>query len=104
MKKLIKSNRNITANVDGQGVLIVNIDCPPGPPRPGELIIGLAPILGISESDIPPPSSVLFGEWTYKFVGIMDQADFDVKQNEIKDYLFDLYDQGLARYVSFSFE
>lgn len=74
----------------------IEIDCAPGPVRPGDLYVHVIAGLGLAERE---PVSTFFGNWTWDYS--------DVPANEwaavrplLKSRITDLYNRGRIRYGS----
>lgn len=77
-------------------VQTIEIDCPPGYPRPGDLIEAV-----IKDTGLPARNDVsrLFGCWTWDYNDILE-ADWLKAKPILKDRLTKLYDNGVVRYCS----
>jgi hypothetical protein len=78
----------------------IELDCPPGFPRPGDLIGGVLEGTGLTledhfEEDVPKS----FGNWTYvlkkEYISLYEEA-----RPKIKERVHDLYNRGRIRYGS----
>ncbi len=74
----------------------IELDCPPGYPRPGDLIDGVLKDTGIEVKDEP---SKTFGNWTWDFSHIPEEA-WKKTNPIIKERVTALYNQGIIRYGS----
>lgn len=74
----------------------IELDCPPGGIRPGDLIGGVIEGTGLPEKE---PSSMFFGEWVWIYD--MSQAEWEEKiQPVIKPRIEALYHRGYIRWGS----
>jgi hypothetical protein len=74
----------------------IEIDCPPGYPRPGHLIEMVIKDTGLPLRD---DAGRIFGQWTWDYNDI--DPDVWVKAQPIlKERLVKLYDTGVVRYCS----
>ena len=75
----------------------LELDCPPGDPRPGDLLPGVLEGTGL-EKDPQATTSRLFGNWRWDFETPLG------KHEEIKPVLIEriteLYNAGVIRYAS----
>lgn len=74
----------------------IEIDCPPGYPRPGDLIDGVIKDTGLPKRD---DVSRIFGMWTWDYNDV-DPAIWQKANPVIKARLIKLYDSGIIRYCS----
>ena len=76
----------------------ISLDCPPGDPRPGDLIGGVVEGLGLPESQTKHDGAVstLFGNWIWKITTTQEKHD-EVKE-VLGDRITKLYNAGLIRY------
>jgi hypothetical protein len=74
----------------------LEIGCPPGSPRPGDLYPGV-----IEGTGLPTRESVsrCFGDWTWNYSDI-DPELWKKAQPVLKERLSKLYDDGTVRYAS----
>ena len=74
----------------------IDIDCEPGYPRPGDLYPDV-----IKDTGLPVRETVsrIFGNWTWDYSDI-DPEVWKKAKPILKERLTKLYEQGLARYVS----
>lgn len=80
----------------------IEIDCPPGYPRPGDLIDAVVkgtPLEGLPEAHPTATTSRLFGCWKWTFPKVTDEA-WREAQAVVKVRLRELHRKGVARYVS----
>jgi hypothetical protein len=78
----------------------IELDCPPGSPRPGDLFPIVIEDTGLSEEDFSEPS-MLFGNWCW--VLNEDPKKEQIFQNMrevIKERVVGLYNEGAIRYGS----
>jgi hypothetical protein len=74
----------------------IELDCPPGSPRPGDLIAGVIKDTGLSKK---PPVSTCFGNWIWKYDEVnCDQWDKIVPI--LAERIKSLYNDGSIRYGS----
>lgn len=76
----------------------IELDCPPGGTRPGDLIMGVIEGTGL-KADPNKPVAMLFGEWTWEFDVPRDKWEKDI-QPVIKPRIEALYHDGLIRWGS----
>jgi len=76
----------------------IEIDCPPGPSRPGDLLPGVIEGTGLI---IKPQETVsrVFGNWTWKIPEDQEEVYKKVRDT-IKERITSLYNKGLIRYGS----
>ena len=77
--------------------LTIELDCPPGNPRPGDLFPGLIAETGLKEDDFKLISK-LFGNWTWEL--IQNEQLYSECRSTIKERIEALYKKGLIRYAS----
>lgn len=80
----------------------IEIDCPPGGIRPGDLItqvVAGTPLEGLPNSEPDADVSRLFGNWTYDYSDI-DREQFAQAVPLVKKRLTELYNKGIVRYAS----
>lgn len=75
----------------------IELDCPPGFPRPGDLIGGVIEGTGLPEI---APCSMLFGEWTYDYTNLVTAEKWAEVQPILKERITALYNAGAIRYGS----
>jgi hypothetical protein len=73
----------------------IEIDCPPGHPRPGDLIDGVLEGTGLEAGDTV---ARVFGNWVWAFEA--DDASWEAVQAIVAPRLEALYHQGVIRYAS----
>lgn len=74
----------------------IELDCPPGSPRPGDLINGVIEGTGLPERN---PVSTFFGNWVWNYDDI-PAADWINIQPILAERVTKLYNSGLIRYGS----
>lgn len=74
----------------------IEIDCAPGPTRPGDLLPGVLRDTGIALGE---PDSKLFGHWTWTIPSNLEARYAEV-QAVVKERLLELHRQGRIRYGS----
>jgi hypothetical protein len=76
----------------------IELDCPPGTPRPGDLLPG---VLAETEVSLDPDETVsrLFGNWMWE-IPAAQEAAFLKSRNVIKSRIKELHTAGLIRYGS----
>ena len=75
---------------------IINLDCPPGHPRPGDLIGWVIEGTGLPEKN---PASTFFGNWRWEYHEVKPEIWLKAKpilEKRIKA----LYHEGIIRYGS----
>jgi len=72
----------------------IELDCPPGSPRPGDLIAGV-----IEGTGLPPKEDVsrVFGNWKWEYQEVSCE-DWDRIQPILKARITQLYESGRIRY------
>jgi hypothetical protein len=78
--------------------ITIEIDCPPGAPRPDEYMKDICK--DILKQEYHNPISTFFGEWDWKFEVLKSEAD-GIKE-KIMDYLKSLYYKNCIRYGAVS--
>jgi hypothetical protein len=74
----------------------IELDCPPGSPRPGDLISGVIAGTGLPESE---PASTFFGNWTWVYDMPRDEWEARIRPI-IKPRIIKLHESGVIRYGS----
>lgn len=74
----------------------IEIDCPPGGIRPGDLIEGVIQGTGLQ---LKESSGRFFGNWTWDYSDVDSEVWIKVK-NILKERLTELYNNGTIRYAS----
>lgn len=76
----------------------IELDCPPGSPRPGDL---LPQVLAGTGVELKPEDTVsrFFGNWTWVIPEEQVKA-FEESRELIKERITDLYHRGMIRYGS----
>lgn len=79
----------------------IEIDCPPGLPRPGELFPGVLKGTGLKEADFTNTSRFM-GAWVWVLnEGSPDRdTKFTASKSIFKERLEELYHQGVVRYAT----
>ena len=74
----------------------IELDCPPGNPRPGDLIDGV-----IEGTGLPKRKDVsrLFGEWTWDYNDIPEEV-WQKAQPMLEERITKLHNAGIIRYGS----
>lgn len=76
----------------------IELDCPPGYPRPGHLIDDVVKGTPL-EGKVMDPVSTCFGCWTWEFKDISED-DWRKAQELTKPRITALYQRGVIRYGS----
>lgn len=74
----------------------IELDCPPGFPRPGDLIDGVLEGTGLTAGETV---SRIFGNWTWQFDIPKEEWERDIAP-KIKPRIEALYREGVIRYGS----
>lgn len=74
----------------------IDIDCPPGDPRPGDLLPAVLKGTGIPEKE---PILTFFGNWSWDYEEVSDEV-WVAATPVIKERLTALYHKGWIRYAS----
>ena len=74
----------------------IELDCPPGCPRPGDLIGGVIKGTGLKTKETV---SRFFGNWMWDYNDIPEKKWEKIKP-VLKERVTNLYNQGLIRYGS----
>jgi len=74
----------------------VELDCPPGSPRPGDLIEGVIAGLGLSSKE---PVSKFFGNWKWEYPEVTWERWQEIKPI-LKERIVKLHERGIIRYGS----
>lgn len=74
----------------------IEIDCPPGAPRPGDLIEGVIEGTGLP---VRESSGRFFGNWTWDYNDV-DSEVWNKSKPILKERLTKLYNKGTIRYAS----
>lgn len=91
------AKETITDRVEEQSI---ELDCPPGNPRPGDLFPGVLRGTGLTPSDFALTSK-LFGNWTWHLTNPAKSDLFEeVRYTSIKERVEALYHAGCIRYGS----
>jgi len=75
----------------------IELDCPPGYPRPGDLIEDV--VAGLNLGPVPDTCSRFFGCWKWMFQHIPEEQ-WKAAQPTLKERIKKLYDSGVIRYGS----
>ena len=74
----------------------IQLDCPPGNPRPGDLIAGVIEGLDLEEKD---PTIKFFGCWTWDYSDVPDERWKEIAP-VLDKRIGALYKKGIIRYGS----
>lgn len=74
----------------------IELDCPPGYPRPGDLIANVIKGTGLLLKD---DCGRFFGNWTWNYSEVSDE-DWEKAKPILKKRISALYDAGVIRYGS----
>ena len=74
----------------------IELDCPPGSPRPGDLLPGIVEGTGLQ---IKEPFTKFFGNWTWDYSDV-PADEWDKIKPLLKERITSLYEAGLIRYGS----
>jgi hypothetical protein len=74
------------------------IDCPPGIPRPGDLLPFVLKDTGLEPRE---PSWTVFGEWGFNYSDV-PETKWDEIQPIFEERIKNLYERSLIRYGSWS--
>lgn len=74
----------------------IELDCPPGYPRPGDLIEGVIDSTGLEKREAV---STFFGNWTYNYSDVPKEV-WNKAQPILKERITNLYHNGVIRYGS----
>ena len=77
-------------------VQTIELDCPPGSMRPGDLIEGVIAGTGLS---VREPIAMIFGEWTWDY-GDVPADEWAKMKPTLKERITALYYDGFIRYGS----
>jgi len=80
----------------GKGPQPIEIGCPPGNPRPGDLLLGVIEGTGL---EVRSPTTMSFGDWEWDYSDIDPEKWKEIKPI-LKERLVKLYDSGVVRYAS----
>jgi hypothetical protein len=76
----------------------IELDCPPGNPRPSDLIGGVLEGTGLTTENFEEPSTS-FGNWTYVLKPGYEEI-YKEHKPKIAERIKDLYGRGRIRYGS----
>lgn len=74
----------------------IELDCPPGKPRPGDLIDGVIEDLNLPKRK---PTSTFFGNWVWDYSDIK-KSKWKKIVPKLKERIEKLYEKGIIRYGS----
>lgn len=74
----------------------IELDCPPGNPRPGDLIQSVIDGTGLPHREAV---STFFGNWTWDYNDVNKEL-WDKVNHIIKERIVSLYNLGIIRYGS----
>jgi len=74
----------------------IELDCPPGHPRPGDLYPGVIEGTGLPERK---PVGMFFGNWTWDY-NDLPRSEWERVQPILKERITALYERGMIRYGS----
>lgn len=74
----------------------IEIDCPPGNPRPGDLIADVIKDTGLPTKET---NSRCFGNWCWDYSDVPDNV-WEKARPIVKERLTALYNSGVVRYAS----
>jgi len=74
----------------------IELDCPPGSPRPGDLIDSVIEGTGLPKKD---DCSRFFGNWTWDYSEVSDEK-WEKAQPILEERITQLYNEGWIRYGS----
>lgn len=77
----------------------IELDCPPGHPRPGDLIEGVIEGTGLTLDDLET-SNPFFGHQTWVVKPDAEAKYMEHKEKTIKPRVIELYNSGVIRYGS----
>lgn len=77
----------------------IELDCPPGNPRPKDLIAGVLKDTPFTEADFET-GNPFFGHQTWALINHCKDAQFVAHQETFKERITALYEQGAIRYGS----
>lgn len=78
----------------------IELDCPPGDPRPSRLIMSVVMGTAIEPLTDPEcPVSTFFGNWTWQYPEVSDETWKEV-QKVTRPRIVELYNKGVIRYGS----
>lgn len=74
----------------------IELDCPPGSPRPGDLIGGVIEGLGLKKKEAV---GKFFGNWTWDYSEVSDKRWLEIRPI-LRERIEKLYREGWIRYGS----
>ena len=74
----------------------IELDCPPGEPRPGDLISGVIEGTGLPKRE---SCSRVFGNWKWDYSDV-DPDEWQKIRPTLKERITRLYENGVIRYGS----
>lgn len=74
----------------------IEIGCPPGPPRPHDLLPGVIEGTGL---EVREPVSMVFGDWEWDYNDV-DPEKWEKIKPILEERLIALYNAGVVRYCS----
>jgi hypothetical protein len=74
----------------------IELDCPPGAPRPGDLIAGVIEGTGLDDRE---PSTKFFGTWTWDYEDVSPEV-WEKARPILRERITALYGAGVIRYGS----
>jgi len=74
----------------------IEIDCPPGSPRPGDLIAGVIKGTGLKRRE---PVAKFFGNWVWDYSDV-PRDKWNKIRPTLKERITKLYNDGVIRYGS----
>jgi hypothetical protein len=77
-------------------VQTIELDCPPGPPRPGDLIEDVIAGTGLPSRD---PANRFFGNWTWDYTDVPEEV-FLLAKPVLKERIENLFHRGVIRWGS----
>ena len=80
----------------GRKVQTIELDCPPGHPRPGDLIQGVIEGTGL---ELRESVGRCFGNWTWDYNDV-PQEQWEKAKEILRERITKLYEQGFIRYGS----
>lgn len=79
----------------------IELDCPPGNPRPGDLIGNVVKGTVLEQHTQPAnPHGACFGNWTWDYTDKVSEEEWRAVQEVTKPRIIQLYNSGAIRYGS----